>query len=192
MPAEEYFAMAKTDDDRFYSHSFLKREQAGHSPYLEMTAKIKLGKMVDAILMSPDEVNPAEPEFKAGCIIASAIKVKFQNLIKNFIPQISYTGQLSYKGLVMNTCGRVDWELPKQAIIDLKVTDAKTDKEFAKVIEFMSYPNQMFQYRGLAGVAQSFIIPYSAKAKCCLSVVKMEYSPTQEEFFRNAVIKFGK
>lgn len=191
MDSDSYFSLY-SGEDRYYSHSFLKREQNGISPHLEITAKIKLGKMVDAILMSPNEVDPSQPEFKQACVIASAIKVKFGTLIKNFIPQVGYTAQMAYKGLLMNTCGRVDWLLEKHSIIDLKVTDAKTDAEFAKVCDYMGYPNQMFNYRGLAEVKQSFILPYSVKAKACLSVVKMEYSPTSEEFFRNAIIKFGR
>lgn len=190
LPSEEYFAMYDATE-RHYSHSFLKREQSGHSPHLEMTAKIRLGKMVDAILMSPDEVNPADPEFKPGCVIASAIKAKFKGLIDNFVPQVSYTGKLSYRGLVMNVIGRLDWELPNHSAIDLKVTDAKTDREFSKVIEFMGYPNQLYNYRGLAGVKSSFIIPYSAKANCCLTPVKLEWSQESENFWTGCVIKFG-
>lgn len=193
MPFEDYLTLSSIEQDKFYSHSFLKSEESGTSPLFIPSNKVKLGKMVDSILMDkPEEVDVTLPEFQTGKKIASAIKAKFGDMIKNFVPQVSYAGQLSYKGLVMNVCGRLDWELPKLAVIDLKVTDAKTDKEFAKIIEFMKYGNQLFNYRGLAGVRQSFLLPYSTTAKTCLSVVKMEYSPTAEEFWKSCVIKFGK
>lgn len=191
LPFEKYLALSN-DGERAYSHSFLKSEQSGVSPLFVASQKVKLGKMVDEILMSPETVNPALPEFSEGRKIASAIKARFGKLIDNFVPQVSYTGQLSHKGLVMNICGRLDWELPKHSVIDLKVTDAKTDKEFAKIIEYMGYSNQMFNYRGLAGVENSFLIPYSTKAKACLSVVKIEWSQASKDFWKNAVIKFGK
>lgn len=188
MPFNDYLIMG----ERNYSHSFLKSEQSGTSPLFIPSNKVKLGKMVDSILMSPDEVDVSAPEFGPGKKIASKINYKFWHLIKNFVPQVSYIGQLSYRGITMNVCGRLDWELPNHSVIDLKVTDAKTDKEFAKVIEYMKYPNQMFNYRGLANVRQSFILPYSTTAKDCLSIVKLEYSPAAEKFWRDAVIKFGK
>lgn len=192
MPFEDYLRMANNNNERYYSHSFLKSEQSGTSPLFITSNNVKLGKMVDSILMSPDEVDVSAPEFSHARKIASEIKLKFGHLIKNFVPQVSYVGQLSYRGLVMNVCGRLDWELPNHSVIDLKVTEAKSDKEFAKVIEHMGYGNQMFNYRGLAGVRQSFLLPYSTTAKACLSVVKMEYSPSAEKFWTDAVIKFGK
>ena len=179
-------------DDKIYSHSFLKSEVSGTSPLFIPSNKVKMGKMVDSILMSPDEVDPSLPEFAQACKIASSIKVQFKGLIDNFIPQVSYTAELSYKGLVMKACGRLDWLLPNHAVIDLKVTDAKTDKEFAKIIEYMGYKNQMHNYRGLSGVRQAFILPYSTKAKTCLSVVKMEYSPGADEWWKQAVTRFGR
>ncbi len=191
MSFESYLQMAG-DSDKFYSHSFLKSEQAGVSPLFIASQKVKLGKMVDAILMDPDEVDISLPEFADGRKIASAIRNQFKSLIDNFIPQVSYTSTLRYKGLEMNVCGRLDWELPKHAVIDLKVTDAKTDKEFAKVIDFMGYSNQMHNYRCLSGVSASYLLPYSTKSKTCLSVVKMEYSPDAEQFWKDAVLKFGK
>lgn len=190
MPFEQYLLLSNTGE-RSYSHSFLKSEQSGVSPLFVASQKVKLGKMVDSILMSPDEVNPAEPEFKIGRKIASEIKRQFGPMISNFVPQLSYTGCLNYKGIVMNVCGRLDWLLTNHAVIDLKVTDAKTDKEFAKIIDYMGYDNQLFNYRGLAGVNKSFIIPYSTKAKACLSVVELEYSHSAEKFWIDSVLKFG-
>lgn len=188
---EKYFAISN-HGERNYSHSFLKSEQSGSSPLFIASEKVKLGKMVDTILMSPGEVDVTLPEFITGKKIASAIRERFRPLIDTFVPQVSYTGQLSHKGIVMNVCGRLDWLLEKKAVLDLKVTDAKTDKEFAKIIEYMGYGNQMFNYRGLAGVESSYIIPYSTKAKSCLSVVKLEWSQSSVDFWTNAVIKFGK
>jgi hypothetical protein len=192
MDSKDYFALYSLED-KYYSHSFLKSEQSGQSPYLEITEKIKIGAMADNILTSPDKVNPALPEFRAGRNIASNINQNkiFKPLLPLFVPQVSYMAQITYKGLVMNVCGRLDWEIPKIAAIDLKVTDAKTDKEFAAIIRHMKYDNQMFNYMGMSGTKQAFIIPYSTKANACLSVVKFEYGIGRNEFWENSVIKFG-
>lgn len=195
MPFEQYLELALQGNlgQRTYSHSFLKREQSGQSPYMELTDKMRLGSMVDDILTSPETVNPAvNPEmFKRACKIASEIKKQFKGMLNSFVPQVSYTGQIIYKGIAMNVCGRLDWLLEKHAVIDLKVTDAKTDKAFAGVIDFMGYRNQMFNYCGLSQTKVAYIIPYSTKAGACLSVVKMEWNTGSNEFFENAVLKFG-
>ena len=188
MPFDSYLNLGSS----FFSHSFLKSEESGTSPLFVPSNKVRIGKMVDNILMSPDEVDITLPEFSEGKKIARAIKIKFGNLISQFVPQVSYAAQLSYKGLVMDVCGRLDWELPNHAVIDLKVTDAKTDKEFAKIIEYMGYNNQMFNYRGLSQLRQSFILPYSTKANNCLSIIENKYSQSAEEFWKSAVLKFGK
>ena len=193
MDAKDYFALYSAED-KYYSHSFLKREQSGQSPYLEITEKIKLGAMADNILTSPDTVNPALTEFRAGRNIASRIKQHpvIGPLIPKFVPQVSYTGQIAYKGLVMNVCGRLDWEIPKICAIDLKVTAAKTNDEFAKLITYMGYDNQMFNYMGLSGTKAAFIIPYSTKTNACLRVIKFEWGIGVNKFWENSVIKFGK
>ncbi len=191
MPFENYLHLSSAED-KFYSHSFLKSEIAGQAPLFIASAKVKLGAMVDAILTSPDTVDPSKPEFKQACKIASAIKLSFKGILNQFEPQVSFSGQITFKGLVLNTCGRLDWLLPKIAPIDLKVTEAKTDKEFKKIIDFMGYDNQMFNYCGLSETKQAFILPYSTKANACLSVVKMEYSTSANEFWEKSVLKFGK
>ncbi len=193
MPFHAYINLI-AKGEKNYSHSFLKSEIAGTSPIFIITEKVKLGKMVDGILTSPDEVDPAEnPQmFKQACKIASSIKVNFKGMIEQFKPQISYTADLSYKGLVLPVCGRLDWLLERQAVLDLKVTEAKTDKEFAAIIRHMGYGNQMFNYMGLAGVKVAYLMPYSTKANACLSVVKVEWTGGANSFWENSVIKFGK
>lgn len=192
MPFEDYLNVVGVDSDRTFSHSFLKSEQNGVSPLFIPSNKVKIGAMVDAILTSPETVDPSQPFFKEGCRIASKIKAKHGDLIKHFTPQVSYTGQISYKGLVMNTCGRLDWLLENIAVIDLKVTEAKSDSEFEKIISFMGYRNQMFNYMNLSGTKESYILPYSTKTNDCLTIVPIKWSLGANEFWQNAVLKFGK
>ena len=193
LPFEQYLEIALQGylGSRYYSHSFLKREVAGQSPYQEVTAKMKLGSLVDEILTSPETVNVTDPNFKMACRIASTIKAKWGGLISQFVPQISYTGSLTYKGLALPVCGRLDWKLSTLSVIDLKVTDAKTDKEFAKIINHFGYDNQLFNYMGLSETKSGYIMPYSTKAEACLSVVKIERTLING-FWQDSVIKFGR
>ena len=194
MPFEQYLALMP-QGERTYSHSFLKSEISGQSPLFVATERVKLGSLVDAILTSPDTVNPADPQFRVACKIASAIKAHFNkngiDITKVLTPQVSYLGKLAYRGLQMNVCGRLDWEIPNRAVLDLKVTAAKTDKEFAKIITYMGYPNQMFNYMGLSGTKVAYIVPYSTKANACLSIIRMEWS-YKNSFWESSVLKFGK
>jgi hypothetical protein len=174
-----------------YSHSFLKSEINGVSPEFIASEKVKLGSLVDAILTQDDKVDYADPQFNVAMKIAIEIKDKFGVMIKQFVPQVSYTAMASYGGLQMPITGRLDWELPKHAVIDLKVTGAKTDKEFATLIALMGYDNQLFNYCKMAGVTKGYLMPYSTSAKKCLSVVSVPIMD-RNIFWESKILKFGK
>ena len=173
-----------------FSHSFLKREVNGVAPYMEISDKMRLGSIVDGLLMQPNQVDIKDPQYSIAVKMAIEIKQTFGDLIKNFVSQMSYTGTAEHQGFKMPVCGRLDWLLPKHAVIDLKCTGAKNDKEFIAFISHMGYHNQMFNYCGLSETKVAYIIPYSTTSKKCLSVVKIPIRPTNF-FWAEKILKYG-
>ena len=184
LPFEKYLKLGG------YSHSFLKSQKNGISPYFKVTDKVRLGSLVDALLTQDDRFDFNDPLAQKAISIAKQIKDTFGGMIELFKPQISYTSTLEYSGLSMKVTGRLDWELPKFAVIDLKVTGAKTDKEFAAYIDHMGYKNQLWNYAKMAGLNKAYIVAYSVPAGRCLSVVSIPITE-RNEFWENAIFEFG-
>lgn len=184
IPFEQYLKLGG------YSHSFLKSQRNGITPYFKVTDKVRLGSLVDALLTQDDRFDFSDPLAQDAIRISRHIKDTFGGMIELFKPQISYTSTLEYMGLNLNVTGRLDWELPKFAVIDLKVTGAKSDKEFAAYIDHMGYKNQLWNYAKMAGLPKAYIIAYSVPSKRCLSVVNVPISE-RNEFWENAIINFG-
>lgn len=174
-----------------YSFSFLKREVAGVSPEFIASDKVKLGSLVDAILMQPDEADISSPLWNDAAKIASHIKSTFGTLIPSFKSQRSYTGIMSHAGLSLRVTGRTDWEIDQLAIVDLKVTSATSDRQFAALISHMGYDNQQWNYARLAGAKAAYLLPYSSVAKKPLSVVKLPITSDYNEFWASKILKFG-
>lgn len=174
-----------------YSYSFLKREVNGVAPEFIGSDKVRLGSLVDAILTQDDRIDYDDPQLDRAMKIAIEIKDKFGDLIKLFVPQVSYTAVSEFSGFKMPVKGRLDWELPKHAVIDLKVTEAKTDREFATLISHMGYDHQLFNYCGMSKVNKGYLMPYSTTAKKCLSVVGIDFGPS-DPFWEDKILKFGK
>lgn len=174
-----------------YSFSFLKREIGGVSPEFIASDKVKLGSLVDAILMQPDEANITSPLWNDAVKIASHIRSSFGSLLPAFKSQRSYTGVMSHAGLSMRVTGRTDWEIDGMAVIDLKVTSAKTDAQFKALITHMGYDNQQWNYARLADVKAAYLSPYSFVTKRPLSIVKLPITSDYNEFWASKILKFG-
>lgn len=181
MPWQEYAALPG------YSFSYLKREVGGQSPYFTMTDKMRLGSLVDAILMQPDEINMKDPLFSDAKLIAGEILAIWGKQIAGFKCQMSYSGAVNYAGVSMQTKGRSDWELPGHAIVDLKITEAT---DVRSLIMFMGYDNQQNNYCALAGVPVAYILAYNPKLRRCLPLVSLPYNP-DNQFWKDKVLKFG-
>lgn len=174
-----------------YSFSFLKREVAGVSPEFIASDKVKLGSLVDAILMQPEEADISSPLWNDAVKIASHIRSSFGTLLPAFKSQRSYTGVISHAGLSMCVTGRTDWEIDQMAVIDLKVTSAKTDAQFKALVTHMGYDNQQWNYARLAGAKAAYLMPYSSVAKKPLSIVKLPITSDYNEFWASKILKFG-
>lgn len=185
LPVEDYFKLPG------FSHSFVKYQQNGVVPYKELTDKMRLGSMVDRILTEPDLIYYHDPLFQRARNIAIELQENYKSVFGSFKSQQSYSGTMCYQDFKLNVCGRVDWKLPVYAVIDLKCTSAKTDKEFRTLIEFMGYKNQLFNYAGLAQVPKAYILPYSTAMNRCLSIVEVPVGGNNI-FWQDAIFKFGR
>lgn len=184
IPFEQYLKLGG------FSHSFLKGQKNGISPFFKVTDKVRLGSLVDALLTQDDRFDFSDPLAQHAIKIARNVKDTFGGMISLFKPQISYTSEMQLDAFKMKVTGRLDWELPKQAVIDLKVTGAKSDKEFAAYIEHMGYKNQLWHYAKMANVPKAYIIAYSVTSRKCLNVVSVPIGD-RNEFWENAVMEFG-
>lgn len=184
IPFEQYLKLGG------YSHSFLKSQKNGISPYFKVTDKVRLGSLVDALLTQDDRFDHSDTLAPHAINIARQIKDTFGGMIELFKPQISYMSELQYQGFSMNVTGRLDWELPKHAVIDLKVTGAKSDKEFKTYIEHMGYKNQIWNYAKMGGFKKGYILAYSVPAKKCLSIVSVPIGD-RNEFWESKIMEFG-
>lgn len=179
VPFEEYLQV------KGYSHSFLKREQNGVAPYFQMTGKVELGNLVDAILTQPDKVDIYSPQLKRAEIIADTIKYYFGSCIEQFEAQVSIAADLEYLGLTMPFKVRLDWGLKGIAVIDLKVT---AESNFKAIIEHMAYDNQLFGQAGAYEVPSAYLLMYSTKTNKCDLIQR---PLNTGEFWKEKILKFG-
>lgn len=166
----------------------LKHEFNGVTPNLEMTDNIRLGSVVDNILTEPHKVNMGDQLYPIARDIASKLKSDFGELINQFKKQISYTADVSFNGFNLPVTGRLDFELPKNAVIDLKITK---EKNIAALIGFMGYENQLWHYSKMAQVKNAYLMFYSIPLKKTL-LFAFDCSSNYNEFWADKIIKFGK
>ena len=179
VPFDEYLKVGG------YSYSFLKREVQGTTPEFKPTAKVELGKLVDAILTQPDDIDIYSPQLKTAERIATCLLDNFGDSIKHFESQVSLTCDMEYAGLKMPFRGRLDWGLKNIAVIDLKVT---AEKKLRQVINHMGYDNQLFGYCGAYGVKLGYILIYSS-ATNQYDLIQMPLNGDQ--FWKEKIMKFG-
>jgi len=170
-----------------YSHSFLKSEINGVTPEFKMTDKVMIGKLVDGILTDPASVEMLNPLYPVAKSIAYKIKSCFGAEIEKFEKQVSYTANMVYNGFVMPTTGRLDFLIPKHAVVDLKVTHAP---DVYALIEHMGYKNHLFSYCKMAQVLRQYILIYSVPKKFTY-LIDLGYVGTSNEFWEQKILKFG-
>lgn len=173
------------------SHSFVKYQENGVLPYREPTEKMRLGSLVDAFLTEPDKVDATNPLFKQARTIASRIQNRHGDMLSSMEPQRSYSGVMRSGDMELDVCGRLDWELPGKIVLDLKVTAAETPKQFAALVDYMGYKNQLFNYAGLSGANVAFIIPYSIPLGDCLPIVSVPVGGSNP-FWERAILMHGR
>lgn len=182
LTTQEYFALPHK------SYSWLKHEYAGATPYFPTSQKMKIGTLVDGLLTDQFSIEKFDNDFLVAKEIAIEIKKTFGELIKHFMPQVCYTAKMQYENLEMETKGKLDWELEKHAVIDLKFT---AEKSISGVIKHFGYDNQLWHYAQLAQVKKAYIIAYSSALKKCLPITEINVTG-ENEFFKQAILKHGK
>jgi hypothetical protein len=174
-----------------FSHSFLKHAKNGIASDIEVTEKMRIGSMVDAILTEPLKANMADPIYPYCKDIAFNIKEKFGSLITHFQKQISYTCTVSYDAgtakFFIYSKGRLDFLLPGHAVIDLKITDSK---DVPALIEFMGYINQGWHYCKMAGVKKFYLMVYCIPKKKTF-LYEYDCSSDENTFWGNKVLEYG-
>lgn len=169
-----------------FNFSYLKRERAGIATELAMNDKIMLGSLVDAILTG-GHIDMSHSMYRHAKKIAAYIKSKFGALLPHLSKQVTYIGEMHYNGFMLPVKGRLDWELRKRMVIDLKVTSVA---DIPALIKHMQYEDQQFCYYSLAQTPEAYILAYSTKtgqAKVIpLTVTKFN------EFWADKIIRFGK
>ncbi len=182
-----------------YSHSYCKYEKDGVVEYKEATDKMRLGSLVDALLTEPDSIRIDQNNkhlFLQGQAIATAIKNDFGTMIKQFDPQVNYAATMSLTSpdgsplLSMPTKGRLDWRIKKKMVLDLKVTDAKSNEQMQALIKFMGYGNALWNYCKMEQVDTAYIIPFSVKLGKCLSPVFINCASNENEFWEGKIKRF--
>ena len=155
----------------------------GTTPAFISTPKVELGKLVDAILTQPDDIDIYSPLLKTAENIANVLTSNFD--IGKFESQVSLTCDMEYSGLKMPFRGRLDWGLKDIAVIDLKVT---AEKNLRAVINHMGYDNQLFGYCGAYGVKLGYILIYSSTTNK-YDLIQMPLNG--EQFWKEKILKFG-
>jgi hypothetical protein len=202
LPFEEYLKIDCT------SFSTIKSIRNGMQRDFKVTDKVTRGKIVDEIQTGNPLLYQHHPMFEE----CNAISKEIDNFLGKIKPllksQNSYTGTLSYDGMTLKIKGRTDFEIGKKILIDLKVTeDAKNIDDCLKLVSFMGYDKQLFNYAGLSSACNPlsklglqeqrdsvFIFMYSRKAK---KVFPVQLFKTEEEIRKaeswwiDKVLEFG-
>ncbi len=145
--------------------SSLKGMRDGVSEAVQMTEKIKLGKIVDDIMTNKGRESGINDDlYTIALKISTILQSQFGNIFGYMQTQVSYQADIEHEGMVMRTTGRLDYMMPKRLVLDLKVNHSiKTYSDAIKLIEWMKYDCQIFHYSELAEVAKRFILIYSTK-----------------------------
>jgi hypothetical protein len=171
-----------------YSHSYLHQERGGIAADVMITENIRLGRLVDAILMQPDSIDYLDPLYAMSRKIAFDITKQFGKVIKHFISQPSYTADVQYGDFTLPVKGRPDWLLPEINVSDLKITKSRYLKQ---LIEHMRYREKMWHYCKLAQVKYGYLIIYSL-ALGKTEVIKVDCANDHNDFWQGKIFLFGK
>lgn len=172
-----------------YSQSYLKAEKNGIAPGVNVTDNMRLGTMVDNILTNPKEVDYDSDLFDAGKSIALEIRKHWGAFIDRFSKQKNYVAEAEYQGFYMPVRGRLDFLLPKLAVIDLKCTNTKL-KAIPGLVEFMGYENQLWHYASLSQVKRAYLLIYSRPDKET-KLFTVDVSNPVNYFWADKITKFG-
>jgi len=169
-----------------YGHSSIKTLKKSGGVIEDFTPSeiMRVGSMVDSILTEPERVK-INRYYEIASPIAKFISRECPYLMQ-CEKQVSYTAQMGFKGFVLPTKGRLDYQLGKHMVIDLKITKSSKVRD---VIKFMGYENQLWHYKRLAGAQETLILIYSVPKKTCELIYIDTSGPSF--FWEDAIMNFG-
>jgi hypothetical protein len=177
IPFEDYLRLPG------YSFSFLNKEMYGVAPEVIETAAMRRGTLVDGILTQPDQVNIHDEQYNEARMIAYHIT---KTLPMNLYPQISYTANFTFNGITLPVRGRLDFELPNEVVLDLKVTN---QKNLDNTIRYMNYESQLTGYALMNGAKSGYIAAYVVPLKV-VSLRRMDLNAGMD-FWKRKIMKYG-
>lgn len=171
-----------------YSFSYLNRERFGESLGIIETAAMRRGTMVDAILTQPDQADPNAEGYTEARAIAYYLKRQYGQILSALVPQVSYTADFVFETnhgtYTLPVRGRLDFEIPGNLVLDLKVTGAKN---VDSTIKHMGYADQLTGYCLMSGANSAYIMAYVVPSR---SVEVRTVAQTQD-FWKRKILKFG-
>lgn len=170
-----------------FSYSFLKSEKNGIAPLFNVTEKMALGSLVDAMITDPKTVDINNPMYDQAKEISACLLSGFGSYISLFKKQLSYTATIDNGVFQMQTKGRPDLTLKGYFNIDLKVS---AEKDVFKIIKHFGYNAQQYHYAKLANVPDAYLLMYSKPLKKA-KLIKCDFSEA-EEFFNEKILIHGK
>lgn len=150
--------------------------------YIPKTNKMLLGSEVDAILTE----NKTSDDRIAN-EIANTISKRWGTILSRLQAQTCYTGIIEAHGMKLPVKGRLDYDLPKVLILDLKVTSATNIRA---LIDHMDYHTPIWNYARLSQSPQAYILPYSTVKKKCLDLYPIDVSG-HSHVWENRVLEYG-
>lgn len=184
MPFDDYLTL------KGYSFSFLNRERFGEVPEIVETKAMELGTLVDAILTQPDQANINSELYPKAKLIAHNIKFKFGDLLNVLVPQVSYTADFTLEtphgNYKLPVRGRLDFEIPRNLVLDLKVTG---QRNLDNTIKYMGYSDQLTGYALMSGSSVAYLMSYCAPIN---SIGIRNISLNDLSFWERKILKYGK
>lgn len=173
-----------------WSNSKLKSSDSGLSVSIEPTIKMRLGSLVDGILMQPDQVDMKDELYPLAVKTVIAIRDFFgRNITSQFQAQNSYTADIvdSETGIALPVKNRPDWVLSPHFVIDLKCSEAN-DQD--RLYAHMGYENQLWLQSKVAKCNSAFILWANPKTNK-VNLRGYDVNGYAVEFWRNAVLEHG-
>ena len=158
---------------------------------------MQLGTLVDEIQTGRADLS--HPDYPKARRIASALQLKFGDALRAFKTQASLSAEVEHGGLIMPVKGRPDYLIRNMMVLDLKVTSGGCTRKSApmetkiaalhKLIDFMGYDNQLWNYGQMSGARLYFILYYSVPLDECF--VLQRFCEGAQAWWEEKVLMFG-
>lgn len=138
-----------------YSYSYLCNPDVN----IPMTPKMRLGKLVDQYLFTPNEYSGEMQDVVRP--LAVALKSMLGDALQYSTPQLTVTCDMTVQGLTMKYRGLIDLPVGKNLIVDLKVSEMPAHKSCA----WFRYDRQLSGYSLAYGAANRILVSINPKTK---------------------------